>query len=841
MAAVQAIAQFFWGILLTLDSIVYFLISWLYQIILLLCRIDILGNGTEISELVGRVYTIIGVVILFLVAYSLLRAMVNPDDLKGKKSPTNIVKNVLISIALVALTPTIFSFALDFQNALLEQNTIGKLVLGDRTDGESSATTIEKGGNRMAATVLQSFLHPNYSQCTIVTSDDGSVGYDCPEIATGGLNFLLFEVANEHTTYDAVWDEVENNGNFLNITTFAYALAHESTMTYYPIISTIAGAFVFLVLLSYCIDIAVRTIKLAVFELIAPLPILARIMPGEQGNKVFSNWVKACISTYTEVFIRLAILFFAVLIIKIVIQNIPTIFLDLGLLNGDVGITVFLFTQAFLVIGIILFVKQAPQILKDITGLDSGKYNVLRSAKQALSFVGGGIMGRSPAAAVRAWEQTGKDGNLRSIGDQYKRRLAKTRAKAEGATFGSRTGDRFRKVFGMPSLKESYDTMMEQNRNMNGQYLKAVNDTASDVLLRDDKGEVVKDANGKPIKLVNVGDTWEFNEENTRKLQEAKNRNAIAISKIGEEVKKAQDILEVDKTINGKGAADEISGKEMAKTKYYLRRNGNEREDYTFSLKDGTAVTVHSQNELKNYLSKNRNLLSDTMYQRINDNWIDKDNDPNDMYLRITTQIDGQTVTVGGKANPLNQKQFEEWFAANREKMSSDEVARSSNILNQSINVVTKKHFFDHNGNYNDEDNPAMVKFKRELSQKLSYGIVDENGKIQKGKITYIDPQDKKTEITIDIAKLSSDWTKITYDDLKNIKKYVEEVVDPKINEELIALNKKKSYIDYENAAIDRMQAQVKEKIEVEKSGEKYTVAKAASDANRMEDSGKKG
>ena len=400
MAAVQAIAQFFWGILLTLDSIVYFLISWLYQIILLLCRIDILGNGTEISELVGRVYTIIGVVILFLVAYSLLRAMVNPDDLKGKKSPTNIVKNVLISIALIALTPTIFSFALDFQNALLEQNTIGKLVLGDRTDGESSATTIEKGGNRMAATVLQSFLHPNYSQCTIVTSDDGSVGYDCPEIATGGLNFLLFEVANEHTTYDAVWDEVENNGNFLNITTFAYALAHESTMTYYPIISTIAGAFVFLVLLSYCIDIAVRTIKLAVFELIAPLPILARIMPGEQGEKVFSNWVKACISTYVEVFIRLAILFFAVLIIKIVIQNIPTIFLDLGLLNGEVGILVFLFTQAFLVIGIILFVKQAPQILKDITGLDSGKYgkSLMKGFGMMTASLGGGA-----TAAIRSF------------------------------------------------------------------------------------------------------------------------------------------------------------------------------------------------------------------------------------------------------------------------------------------------------------------------------------------------------------------------------------------------------------------------------------------------------
>ncbi len=839
MAAVQAIAQFFWGILLTLDSIVYFLISWLYQIILLLCRIDILGNGTEISELVGRVYTIIGVVILFLVAYSLLRAMVNPDDLKGKKSPTNIVKNVLISIALIALTPTIFSFALDFQNALLEQNTIGKLVLGDRTDGESSATTIEKGGNRMAATVLQSFLHPNYSQCTIVTSDDGSVGYDCPEIATGGLNFLLFEVANEHTTYDAVWDEVENNGNFLNITTFAYALAHESTMTYYPIISTIAGAFVFLVLLSYCIDIAIRTIKLAVFELIAPLPILARIMPGEQGNKVFSNWVKACISTYTEVFIRLAILFFAVLIIKIVIQNIPTIFLDLGLLNGDVGITVFLFTQAFLVIGIILFVKQAPQILKDITGLDSGKYNVLRSAKQALSFVGGGIMGRSPAAAVRAWEQTGKDGNLRSIGDQYKRRLAKTRAKAEGATFGSRTGDRFRKAFGMPSLKESYDTMMEQNRNMNGQYLKAVNDTASDVLLRDDKGEVVKDANGKPIKLVNVGDTWEFNEENTRKLQEAKNRNAIAISEIGEEVKQAQDILEVDKKVNGKGKADEISGKEMAKTKYYLRRDGNELENISILTKDSNGykqLTFRSQNELKKWLDESRDnrTISDKFYNSISDQYIAKDD-----FLKITTKIDGKMVTVGGKDNPLNQKQFEEWFAANREKMSSEEVTRIGHILNQSVNVVTKKHFFDHNGEYNGKENAAMTLYKEELADNLrNYGIVDANGKVEHNKIVY--EKDGKTK-TIDIQKMISNPHEMKYDDLKNIKEYVEEVVGGEVNSKLRNLNKAKSDIDYENAAIDRMQAQVKEQIEVAKSGDRYTAAKAASDANRMEDGGKKG
>ena len=395
------IIQALMSVLLFLDSIVYFLISWIYQIILLLCQVDILGNSTEIDALIRRVYVIIGVVILFLVAYSLLRAMVNPDDLKGKRSPANIVKNVLISIALVALTPTIFDFAYDFQNGILMQNTIGKLILGTSTvdeDGNevSSNDTIADGGNVIAATVLQAFLHPNYDYCTL---DSASATYDCDvTINTNGLNLIFISIPTSSATYDSIWQGVEEDGDFLSITTFAYSLAHDDSMTYYFIISTAVGVFVFLVLLTYCIDIAVRTVKLAVFELIAPLPILARIMPGDQGEKVFSNWVKACISTYVEVFIRLAILFFAVLIIKIVIGNLQTIFIGEALVTGKVGFTVFLFTQAFIIIGIILFIKQAPQILKDITGLDSGKYgkSLMKGFGMMTAAFGGGA-----TAAIR--------------------------------------------------------------------------------------------------------------------------------------------------------------------------------------------------------------------------------------------------------------------------------------------------------------------------------------------------------------------------------------------------------------------------------------------------------
>ena len=413
----RAIWQAFSTILLFLDSIVYFLISWVYQIILLLCNVDILDNDFQVQALINRIYIIIGVVVLFLVAYSLLKSMVNPDDTKGKNSPFNVVKNVIVSIVLIALMPTIFGFAMDFQQALLQENTIGKIILGGATDAaeQNSENIIAQGGNIIASTVLRAFLHPDYSLCTF---DNSINDYDCSDvqISTSSVDIpFVPSITTGRDNYQEVWNEVKK-GDFLSITIFAHSLAHENTMVYYYVISTVAGVFVFLVLLSYCFDIAVRAVKLAVFQLIAPLPILARIMPGEQGQKVFSNWLKATISTYVEVFIRLAILFFAIWIITLVVGNFPSLLVDASwLTDSGVGFTVYLFTQAFIIIGIILFVKQAPQIIKDITGLDGGKYNVFGSAFKAAAMLGGGA-----TTAVRNWNAKNSDGSERSFGQRLR-------------------------------------------------------------------------------------------------------------------------------------------------------------------------------------------------------------------------------------------------------------------------------------------------------------------------------------------------------------------------------------------------------------------------------------
>ena len=536
----RAIWQAFSTILLFLDSIVYFLISWVYQIILLLCNVDILDNDFQVQALINRIYIIIGVVVLFLVAYSLLKSMVNPDDTKGKNSPFNVVKNVIVSIVLIALMPTIFGFAMDFQQALLQENTIGKIILGGATtaDEQESNNIIAQGGNIIASTVLRAFLHPDYSLCTF---DNKINDYDCSnvKISTASIDIpFVPSITVGRDNYQDVWDEV-TKGDFLSITVFAHSLSHENTMVYYYVISTVAGVFVFLVLLSYCFDIAVRAVKLAVFQLIAPLPILARIMPGEQGQKVFSNWLKATISTYVEVFIRLAILFFAIWIITLVVGNFPSLLVDASwLTDSGVGFTVYLFTQAFIIIGIILFVKQAPQIIKDITGLDSGKFKLFGNMKNAAAFVGGSIAGRSPLAGWRAMGETDKSGNLRSIGNQYNRRMAKIAAKEQGATFRDRTGDRMRQAFGLGTKLEEANRNIDNDRDIYGNYQKVANDTGRDIQIRDDNGNI--------IDTIKANSSVEMNEQRLNNLQHQKDLNKQAISEIEEEIRQLKEFQSVN-------------------------------------------------------------------------------------------------------------------------------------------------------------------------------------------------------------------------------------------------------------------------------------------------------
>ena len=72
------------NVFLSLDSIIYSLISYLFQVFNYLASAEIFSSDV-FQELTYRVYIIVGVAALFLIAFSLLQSLVNPDDItKGK-------------------------------------------------------------------------------------------------------------------------------------------------------------------------------------------------------------------------------------------------------------------------------------------------------------------------------------------------------------------------------------------------------------------------------------------------------------------------------------------------------------------------------------------------------------------------------------------------------------------------------------------------------------------------------------------------------------------------------------------------------------------------------------
>ncbi len=442
----DAIQSLLIKVLLVIDSIVYSFINWLYQIIMTLAGVNIFSNTDVVDRLVNRIYIVIGVVMLFLIAYTLLKAMVNPDEaLKSKQSPIKLIGKTIVSIVLIALIPTIFDFALGFQSALLKQNTLGSIIIGN--DGSTAkANTIEDGGFYMSAGVLQAFLHPNPNRTDLC--QDGILS----EVKDSGD---CDEVVVKDKLYSQFWSEVKEKRNFLMLTELSDAISGgvtgEGDLEYLFIISTICGAFVVLVLFSYCFDIALRSVKLALYQLIAPLPILARLLPNEQGDKVFKNWIKATLSTFAEIFIRLAILYFAVLAIQAIVGN-WNIFLSVFSVMGNSILS--LIALAILILGIVLFVKQAPEIIKEITGLDSGKYNIFGSAMDGFNKLRG--LAKMPANAFNATEWD-KNRPMRSLFNKFKNPLVDTAKMLTG------TGAKDYK--GIGDLNKNYKKSMEDVLN----------------------------------------------------------------------------------------------------------------------------------------------------------------------------------------------------------------------------------------------------------------------------------------------------------------------------------------------------------------------------------------
>ena len=121
---------------------------------------------------------------------------------------------------------------------------------------------------------------------------------------------------------------------------------------YYFILAGIVGIFIAYVLLCYCIDIAIRGIKLCFLEIISPLPSLLLMVPGQ--DKMFKSWLKETLRSFGELFLKIAILIMGIYMLTLV----RIYFDDFGeYLFAGVSTSVKIFAKLFLFIGVFVFIS----------------------------------------------------------------------------------------------------------------------------------------------------------------------------------------------------------------------------------------------------------------------------------------------------------------------------------------------------------------------------------------------------------------------------------------------------------------------------------------------------
>lgn len=141
----------FYQILFTIDACLYKFFSLLYGLYVDLANIIIL-QGDTYDLIVNRIMVIVGVIALFIISYSLLQNIINPDDKKSENGFA-IVKKLIIAFVVVIMMPTVFTFLYGLQNAVLSGNVLTNLINGDSyseeytvyysSDVETSSGSIE--------------------------------------------------------------------------------------------------------------------------------------------------------------------------------------------------------------------------------------------------------------------------------------------------------------------------------------------------------------------------------------------------------------------------------------------------------------------------------------------------------------------------------------------------------------------------------------------------------------------------------------------------------------------------------------------------------------------------
>lgn len=351
-----------------IDIIVYQLLASVYSIFIAIAKMELTEFQGIFDNLIDRLYLVLGLVMLFRISFSLLNMLANPS--KATDANTGgaaIAKSIFISIVMLVAAPFVFDLCRDAQRAIVNSGVLEKIIIGNN----EAKLTDKSAGPSFAWNLFKSFYYP--------TQDSWQ-----------GLNKIT-------DAYNSVWD----GETFTLFPLFPYV--NDPAITYTPLISTIVGIGIMIYIIKFTFDVGIRAFKLLFLELIAPIPIIFYMDPAK-GKSVFDKYKEQFISTYVSLFIRLSIIFLALLLSNIVMGAVTST--QGSVLFGESSLSglSLVLAKVVLVVAIYQFAIQVPKLIQDVFGFNLSGSTSLKGIGssplgKAAAFLGGGAIGAGVGVA----------------------------------------------------------------------------------------------------------------------------------------------------------------------------------------------------------------------------------------------------------------------------------------------------------------------------------------------------------------------------------------------------------------------------------------------------------
>ena len=393
------------------DGVATTLLGGIYKVFFLVANATII-SGDVIKVFYSRIQLILGILMIFKLAMSILNIIINPDVVKDQKNgPGKMVTRIVAALFMLTLVIPInipnatakslnayindhgilFGVLYKAQDSILSENILAKLILGTSSNADADdmdVNNLSDIGNSMASIVLKVFVRINVNDDTLPACDYASDDDPCSNtVCAAEVNESHY--AEENVDPQVILSHINDSCGRGSDERYA--------------IGALVMLIMALIITGFTVDIAVRAIKLAVLRLVAPVPIISYINPPKQGGGAFDNWTKSLISTYVDLFVRIAIVYFGLFVIQIIMN---------GGMNNIFGSNVqgFTFTSGiafiFIILGILVFMRQAPQFIKDILGIKGkpmGNVGLSSMMAGTASLLGGAGLAGAGVAAMGAF------------------------------------------------------------------------------------------------------------------------------------------------------------------------------------------------------------------------------------------------------------------------------------------------------------------------------------------------------------------------------------------------------------------------------------------------------